>query len=134
MKHNQIERSCSYILIASLFDFDDLKKMKQDLKVKRKVHETLVDDNDWSCYSIEFEFENFHDSEQYQNLFLYWQKEFDVTYKTKRWIFNFQLKRWKEFRQFQQTNRRYIVFHRKYLELQQIILERWQRHKLDDDV
>jgi hypothetical protein len=46
MKHNQIERSCSYILIASLFDFDDLKKMKQDLKVKRKVHETLVDDND----------------------------------------------------------------------------------------
>jgi hypothetical protein len=38
------------------------------------------------------------------------------------------------FRQFQQKNRRYFVFHDRFLEFQQKILERRQRHKLDDDV
>lgn len=50
-------------------------------------------------------------------------------------MFTAQLKRWKEFRQFQQKNRRYFVFHHnRFPEFQQQVLERRQRHGLDGDI
>lgn len=38
------------------------------------------------------------------------------------------------FRQFQQKNRCYFVFHDRFFEFQQKILKRQQKHKFDDDV
>lgn len=50
-------------------------------------------------------------------------------------IFTVQLERWKKFRQFQQKNRCYFVFHHsKFPEFQQQVLERRRRHGLDGDV
>jgi hypothetical protein len=99
-----------------------------------KVHEAFVRDNDRSSYLIELDLRVFKHSEQYKNIFLYWQSKFDVTENTKKWIFFLQLERWRMFRQFQQKNRRFFVFHDQFLEFQQKVLERRQKHELDDDV
>jgi hypothetical protein len=69
--HNRIDRSRSHTSIALSFDSDDSKQVAKDLKIERKIYEALINENDQSCYSIELEFEIFHNSEQYKNLFEY---------------------------------------------------------------
>lgn len=104
------------------------------LKKEGEAHEALVSDSGRPCYPIELGLEVFSDPGQYKDLFSYWQGESGVNEYSLRLIFSLQLKRWKEFRQFQQKNRRYFVFHRRFPEFQQKVLERRQRHGLDGDV
>ena len=49
-------------------------------------------------------------------------------------MFTAQLERWEKFRQFQLKNRRYFLFHSRFPEFQQKVLERRRRHGLDGDV
>lgn len=134
MKHSRVERSRSPTPIALPFDPDDPAQVEADLRVEKEAYEALVGDNGRPCYPIELGFEVFKHPGQYKDLFQYWDEESGVTEDTKRWIFTLQLERWKKFRQFQQKTRRYYVFHSRFAEFQQKVLERRRRHGLDGDV
>jgi len=118
---------------VSPFDPDDPEQVEEDLRVEREAHEALISDNGRPCYPIELGFDVFKHPGQYKELFEYWRRESGVTEDTARWIFFLQLERWKKFRQFQQKNRRYFVFHDRFPEFQQKVLERRRRHGLDGD-
>ena len=115
-------------------DPDDPEQVANDLKVEREAYEALVSDNGQPCYPIELGFEVFNNPGQYKDLFEYWHGESGVDESTKRWIFFLQLERWKMFRRFQQKNRRYFLYHSRFPEFQQKVLERRRRHGLDGDV
>ena len=132
--YRRVERSRSPTPIALPFDPDDPKQVEEDLRVERKAHEALVNDNGQPCYPIELGFEVFHNPGQYKDIFEYWQGESGVNQETKRWIYFLQLERWERFRQFQQRNRRYFIFHSRFPEFQQKVLERRQRHRLDGNL
>lgn len=108
----------------------DLEFLEEDLRREREAYDALVDNNGRPCYPIELGFEVFNNPGQYENLFSYWRGEPGVHYL----IFSAQLERWRMFRQFQQKNRRYFVFHRRFPGFQQKVLERRRRHELDGDV
>ncbi|KAL8900704.1 MAG: hypothetical protein Q9207_005571 [Kuettlingeria erythrocarpa] len=135
---NRIERSRSRSWctpIASPYDPNDPKEVEKDLRVEREAYEELLGDNGRPCYPIELGLEVFNNPGQYKEILGYWQDyESAVGEITERWVFFFQLKRWKLFRQFQQRNRRYFVFHNRFPEFQQQVLERRRRHGLDGDV
>ncbi|KAL8648994.1 MAG: hypothetical protein Q9210_004662 [Variospora velana] len=120
--------------IASPYNPDDPEKVEKDLKVEREAHEELVRDNGRPCYPIELGLDIFKHPGQYKDLFEYWQGESGIGETTERWVFFLQLKRWKLFRQFQQRNRHYFVFHNRFPEFQQQVLERRRRQGLDGDV
>lgn len=113
---------------------NDPEEVEKDLRVEREALEELVGDNGRPCYPIELGFEVFNNPGQYKDLFEYWNGECGAGEDTKRWVFFRQLKRWKKFRQFQQRNRRYFIFHNRFPEFQQQVLERRRRHGLDGDV
>lgn len=100
------------------------------MRREREAYEALVNNNGRPCYPIELGFEVFNNPGQYEDLFSYWRGEPGVHHL----IFSAQLERWRMFRQFQQKNRRYFVFHGRFSEFQQKVLERRQRHGLDGDV
>lgn len=102
--------------------------------MERGAHEELVCDNGRSCYPIELGLDVFKHPGQYKGLFEYCQGESGVGEDTKRWILFLQLERWKKFRQFQQKNRRYFLFHSRFPKFQQKVLERRRRHGLNGDV
>ena len=130
----RVARSRSCTPTGPWFDPDDPEEVASDLKVEKEAHEALVSDNGRPCYPIELGFEVFKHPGQYKDLFEYWQGESGLTEETKRWIFFSQLERWRKFRQFQQKNRRYFVFHSRFPEFQQKVLERRRIHGLDGDV
>ena len=100
--------------------------------MERKAHEALVGDNGRPCYPIELGFEVFDNPGQYKDIFEYWRGE--SGYHRSQLMFHAQLVRWEKFRRFQQKNRRYFIFHSRFPELQQKVLERRRRHGLDGDV
>ena len=119
----------------SPYNPNDPEEVEKDLKVEREAHEELARDNGRPCYPIELGFDIFNNPGQYRDLFEYWSDyESGAGETTKRWVFFRQLKRWKKFRQFQQRNRRYFVFHNRFPEFQQHVLERRRRHGLDGDM
>ncbi|KAI9784909.1 MAG: hypothetical protein M1835_003472 [Candelina submexicana] len=130
----RVERSRSCTPILPPFDPDDPEEIEETLRVEREAHEALISDNGRPCYPIELGLDIFKDPGQYKEVFEYWKGELGVGEDTERWIFFLQLKRWKKFRQFQQANRRYFVFHNRFSEFQQKVLERRWRHGLDGDV
>ena len=103
------------------------------MKLEREAYDTLINDNSRPCYPIELGFEVFNNSGRYDDLFEYWRGESGV-YDSSQLMFSAQLERWKKFRQFQQRNRRYFIFHSRFPEFQQEVLERRQRHRLDGNV
>ncbi|KAI4228463.1 MAG: hypothetical protein L6R40_008128 [Gallowayella cf. fulva] len=113
---------------------NDPEEVGKDSRVEREAHEELLGDNGRPCYPIELGFEVFNNPGQYKDLFEYWNGECGAGEDTKRWVFFRQLKRWKSFRQFQQRNRRYFVFHNRFPKFQQQVLERRRRHGLNGDV
>ncbi|KAL9606106.1 MAG: hypothetical protein Q9179_000732 [Wetmoreana sp. 5 TL-2023] len=132
---NRVERSRSCTPILPPYDPNDPEEIENDLRVEREAHEALVDDNGRPCYPIELGFEVFNNPGQYKDLLEYWQAwESGAEDDTERWIFFRQLERWKKFRQFQQKNRRYFVFHSRFPEFQQQVLERRRRHGLGGDI
>ncbi|KAI4288699.1 MAG: hypothetical protein L6R35_002035 [Caloplaca aegaea] len=134
---NRIERSRSRSWctpIASPYNPNDPEKVEKDSRVEREAHEELVGDNGRPCYPIELGFEVFNNPRQYKDLFEYWNGESGAGETTERWVFFRQLKRWKLFRQFQQRNRRYFIFHNRFPEFQQQVLERRRRHGLDGNM
>ncbi|KAL8801323.1 MAG: hypothetical protein Q9182_004529 [Xanthomendoza sp. 2 TL-2023] len=134
---NRIERSRSRSWCTpsvAPYNPDDPEEVEKDSRVEREAHEELLGDNGRPCYPIELGFEVFKNPRQYKDLFEYWNGEPGAGEETQRWIFFRQLKRWKRFRHFQQRNRRYFVFHNRFSEFQQQILERRRRHGLNGDV
>ncbi|KAI9704970.1 MAG: hypothetical protein M1836_006750 [Candelina mexicana] len=130
----RVERSRSCTPVLPPFDPDDPEEVETTLRVEREAHEALISDNGRPCYPIELGLDIFKHPGQYKELFEYWKGELGVGEDTERWVFFLQLKRWKKFRQFQQANRRYFVFHNRFPEFQQKVLERRRRHGLDGDV
>ncbi|KAL8973570.1 MAG: hypothetical protein Q9197_002193 [Variospora fuerteventurae] len=137
-KLNRIERSRSRSWctpIASPYNPNDPEEVEKDLRVESEAYEELVGDNGRPCYPIELGLEVFNNPGQYKEIFGYWQDyESGAGETTQRWVFFRQLKRWKSFRQFQQRNRHYFVFHNRFPEFQQQVLDRRRRHGLDGHV
>ncbi|KAI4225864.1 MAG: hypothetical protein L6R40_008341 [Gallowayella cf. fulva] len=134
---NRIERSRSRSWCTpdvSPYNPDDPEKVEKDSEVEREAHEELVRDHGRPCYPIELGLDIFKHPGQYKDIFEYWQGESGVGETTERWIVFLQLERWKKFRQFQQRNRRYFVYHKRFPEFQQHVLERRRRHGLDGDM
>ena len=69
---------------------------------------------------------------QYKGIIEYWQENDGDRHS--RLMSTRQLRRWKEFRQYQQKNRRYFVFRNRFPKFQQSVLERRRRHGLNGDV
>ena len=91
IKYKRVERSRSPTLIVPLFDPDDLKQVKEDLRVERKAYKALINDNSQLYYLIKLGFKVFHNLRQYKNIFEYWQGESGVNQETKQWIYFLQL-------------------------------------------
>lgn len=132
MKHSRVERSRSPTPILPPYDPNAPEFLEENLRMERKAHEALVGDNGRPCYPIELGFEVFDNSGQYEDIFEYWRGE--SGYHRSQLMFSAQLERWEKFRRFQQKNRRYFIFHSRFPEFQQKVLERRRRHGLDGDV
>lgn len=115
------------------FDPNAPEFLEENLRREREAYEALVGDKGRPCYPIELGFEVFNNPGQYKDLFSYWRGEPGVHQRSSL-IFSAQLERWKKFRQFQQKNRHYFVFHNRFPEFQQKVLERRRRYGLDGDV
>ena len=102
------------------------------MRIEKESYEALIGDNGRPCYPIELGFEVFGNLGQHKAIIEYWQENDGD--RRSRLMFTRQLRRWKEFRQFQQKNRRYFVFRNRFPEFQQSVLERRRRHGLDGDV
>ncbi|KAL8941535.1 MAG: hypothetical protein Q9211_001782 [Gyalolechia sp. 1 TL-2023] len=136
---NRIERSRSRSWSTPVlppYNPDDPEAIEKDSRVEREAYEELVADNGRPCYPIELGFDVFKNPGQYKEILEYWTSyESGAGVETERWVFFSQLERWKRFRQFQQENRRYFVFHHnRFPEFQQQVRERRRRHGLDGDV
>lgn len=107
--------------------------LEENLRREREAYGALVGNNGRPCYPIQLGFEVLNNPGQYKDIFSYWRGEPGVHQRSPL-IFSVQLERWKKFRQFQQKNRRYFVFHNRFPEFQQQVLERRRRHRLDGDV
>ncbi|MCJ1382857.1 hypothetical protein MMC17_005970 [Xylographa soralifera] len=130
---NQVSRSRSATPILPPFDFNAPEFLEEHIRMEREAHEALLAENGCPCYPIELGFEVFDHPGQYGDIFEYWRGEsaFD---KQSRLMFTRQLARWMRFREYEQKSRRYFVFHSRFPEFQQNVLERRRRHGLDGDV
>ncbi|KAL8744022.1 MAG: hypothetical protein Q9190_003690 [Brigantiaea leucoxantha] len=121
-------------LNTHLYNPDDPKQIKADLKAERKEHERLVRDNGRPCYPIELGLDIFKHSGQYKEILEYWNGESDASEPPNRRVFFHQHIRWEAFRRFQQLYRGFFVRHKRFPEFRQEVVERRRRHGLDGDV
>ena len=109
--------------------------IERDLREERESYDALVGDKGRPSHPVRLGFDVLDNPGEYKDIISYWRNYEERFFHTSdRFVFCRQLKRWKDFREFQQKIRHYHIQRDTFSDYQQRVREHRQRHGLEGDV